>query len=87
MRRSAPQKLSYRRLFEAAQDGILILDVDTGRITDVNSFLIKLLGFTHSEMVGKNRRRTQPIQGYRVESSDCWNDYKKMGMSAMKTCR
>ena len=38
-------ELSYRRLFEAAQDGILILDVSTGRITDVNPFLIKLLGF------------------------------------------
>ena len=32
-------ELSYRRLFEAAKDGILILDVDTGRISDVNPFL------------------------------------------------
>ena len=39
-------ELSYRRLFEAAQDGILILDIDTGRITDVNPFLFKLLGFS-----------------------------------------
>ena len=46
-------ELSYRRLFEAAKDGILILDVDTGRINDVNPFLIKLLGFSRSEMVGK----------------------------------
>ena len=35
-------ELSYRRLFEAAQDGILILDADTGRINDVNPFLVKL---------------------------------------------
>ena len=35
-------ELSYRRLFEAAQDGILILDSDTGRINDVNPFLVKL---------------------------------------------
>ena len=27
-------ELSYRRLFEAARDGILILDVDTGGITN-----------------------------------------------------
>src|ERR1035441_10149747 len=48
-------ELSYRRLFEASQEGILILDVDTGRISDVNPFLIDLLGFSHSdsEMVGK----------------------------------
>ena len=45
-------ELSYRRLFEAAKDGILILDVDTGRITDVNPFLYKLLGFSRGEMVG-----------------------------------
>lgn len=49
-------ELSYRRLFEAAQDGILILDLETGRIKDVNPFLVELLGFSHSEMVGKNRR-------------------------------
>jgi PAS domain S-box-containing protein len=42
---------SYRRLFEAAKDGILILDVDTGRINDVNPFLFNLLGFSRSEMV------------------------------------
>jgi PAS domain S-box-containing protein len=45
-------ELRYRRLFEAAKDGILILDVETGRISDVNPFLIELLGFSHSEMVG-----------------------------------
>src|SRR5581483_7652434 len=33
----------YRRLFETAQDGILILDAKTGLITDVNPFLMKLL--------------------------------------------
>ena len=46
-------ELSYRRLFEAAKDGILILDVDTGRITDVNPFLFHLLGFSRAEMIGK----------------------------------
>ena len=38
-------ELSYRRLFEAAKDGILILDFETGRISDVNPFLYRLLGF------------------------------------------
>jgi PAS domain-containing protein len=36
----------YRRLFETAQDGILILAADTGQITDVNPFLMKILGQT-----------------------------------------
>lgn len=43
----------YRKLFEAAQDGILILEADTGRISEVNQFLLKLLGFTHEEVVGR----------------------------------
>jgi PAS domain S-box-containing protein len=45
-------ELSYRRLFESAKDGILILEADTGRISDVNPFLIEMLGFSHGELVG-----------------------------------
>jgi PAS domain S-box-containing protein len=45
-------ELSYRRLFESARDGILILEADTGRISDVNPFLTGLLGFSHEELVG-----------------------------------
>ena len=45
-------ELRYRRLFEAARDGILILDSDTGQISDVNPFLIAMLGFSHNELVG-----------------------------------
>ncbi len=43
----------YRRLFETAQDGILILDADTGQITDVNPYLIKMLGYPQEHFVGK----------------------------------
>lgn len=55
-------ELSYRRLFEAARDGILILDVDTGRISDVNPLLIELLGFSHVEMVGKTVGELSPFK-------------------------
>lgn len=55
-------ELSYRRLFEAAKDGILILDVTTGRITDVNRFLVKLLGFSHNEMIGKTVGELSPFK-------------------------
>lgn len=44
-------ELRYRRLFEAAQDGILILDAETGMITDVNPFLINLLGYSRDEFI------------------------------------
>ncbi len=43
----------YRRLFEAAQDGILILDALTGAITDVNPYLIAMLGYSREEFVQK----------------------------------
>ena len=43
----------YRRLFEAAQDGILILDAETGQIVDVNPFLLEMLGYSHEELLGK----------------------------------
>ena len=54
-------ELSYRRLFEAAQDGILILDVAEGRVTDVNPFLCTLLGFSRSEMVGRTVGELSPF--------------------------
>jgi PAS domain S-box-containing protein len=43
----------YRRLFETAQDGILLLDAETGMIVDVNPFLIEMLGYSHEQFVGK----------------------------------
>ena len=43
----------FRRLFETAQDGILILDADTGLVFDVNPFLTALLGYSKKEFLGK----------------------------------
>jgi PAS domain S-box-containing protein len=57
-RRRAEQALKtsetrYRRLFETAQDGILILEAETGQINDVNPFLMDMLGYTSGEFLGK----------------------------------
>ncbi|MFH0885288.1 MAG: PAS domain S-box protein [Candidatus Micrarchaeota archaeon] len=52
----------YRRLFETAQDGILLLDADTGQITDVNPFLISMLGYTHREFLGKKLWEVGPFK-------------------------
>ncbi len=43
----------YRRLFEAAQDGILIVDEVSRRVIDANPFLADLLGYNHDELIGK----------------------------------
>jgi len=44
----------YRRLFESAKDGILILDADTGKVVDVNPFLLQLLGYSYEALCGKH---------------------------------
>jgi PAS domain S-box-containing protein len=46
-------ELRYRRLFEAARDGILILNAETGVVIDVNPFLIEMLGFPREDILGK----------------------------------
>lgn len=43
----------YRRLFETAQDGILLLDAESEKITDANQFLLDLLGYAREELIGK----------------------------------
>jgi PAS domain S-box-containing protein len=49
----AASESRYRRLFEAAKDGVLILDAETGKIEDVNPFLVELLGYTREQFIGK----------------------------------
>ena len=47
-------EIRYRRLFETAQDGILILAARTGEIEDANPYMEDMLGYTHAELLGKN---------------------------------
>jgi len=46
-------EVRYRRLFEAAHDGILILNAETVRVLDVNRFMTELLGFPREYFIGK----------------------------------
>jgi PAS domain S-box-containing protein len=46
-------EIRYRRLFETAKDGILILDAESARITDANPFIAELLGYSHADLIGK----------------------------------
>ena len=49
----ATSEVRYRRLFEAARDGILLVDPDTRRIVDANPFMVELLGYPRDQLVGK----------------------------------
>jgi PAS domain S-box-containing protein len=44
---------SYRRLFESARDGILLLDARTGKIVDANPFMKEMLDYTKEELLGR----------------------------------
>ena len=55
-------EIRYRRLFEAARDGILILDAASGEITAVNPFLADLLGYPASDILGKKLWELGPFQ-------------------------
>jgi len=45
---------SYGRFFESARDGILILDGETGRISDPNPFLVEVPGSSRAGMIGRS---------------------------------
>ena len=51
----------YRRLFETAYDGILLLNFETGEIEDVNPYLIQMLGYPKSELIGKQLWEMAPL--------------------------
>ncbi len=57
----------YRCLFETAKEGILILDVDTGEIADVNPYMTYLLGYTRKNLLGKKLWEIGPFK--HVEAS------------------
>jgi len=46
-------EIRYRRLFESAHDGILILDPGTRKIVDANPYMTQMLGYSHAELAGK----------------------------------
>ncbi len=48
----------FRRLFETAKDGLVLLDKKNGQIVNANPAVCELLGYTHKEIIGK------PLQGF-----------------------
>ncbi len=68
----------YRRLFETAQDGILILNAETAQIDDVNPYLIEMLGYTHAELLGKKLWEVGPFANI-TESQEMFAKLQKDG--------
>jgi PAS domain S-box-containing protein len=53
LERMRVSEIRYRRLFEAAHDGVLLIDPDTSRIIDANPFMTRLLGYSRDQLIGK----------------------------------
>ncbi len=61
-------EVSYRCLFDAAQDGILLIDADTSAITDVNPFLVEMLGYQREGDAGAKTLGNRTVSGHcRIE--------------------
>ncbi len=70
-------ELRYRSLFESAKDGILILDAETGKIVDVNPFLIDLLGYTKQNFIEKSIWEIGAFQDVYESKEKFWELLKK----------
>ena len=71
-------EVRYRRLFETGHDGILILNSQTGQITDVNPFLEKLLGYSKSEFLNKKLWEVGAFKNIKA-SREAFKIFKKGG--------
>jgi PAS domain S-box-containing protein len=57
-KRSGESELRFKRLFETAQDGILLLDGTTHEILEANPFMAELLGCSRVQLFGKSLSET-----------------------------
>jgi PAS domain S-box-containing protein len=55
-------EIRYRRLFETAQDGILILNAETGEIDDVNPYMIDMLHYSREKFLGRKLWEVSPFK-------------------------
>ena len=75
----------YRRLFEAAKDGMLIADAATGEITDANPFVEALFGYRREELVGRRIWEIEPF-AMSPKPSPRWSRYAGRRRHTSPTC-
>ncbi|AXC14621.1 Chemotaxis protein methyltransferase CheR [Acidisarcina polymorpha] len=64
--RKRAAEAKYRRLFEAAKDGIVIINADNGEITDVNPYLLELLSVERGALIGKTIWNAEALQDLHI---------------------
>jgi PAS domain S-box-containing protein len=55
-------EIRYRRLFETALDGIMIINASSGQIEDANPFLLKMLEYSHDELLNRKLWEVGPFK-------------------------
>jgi diguanylate cyclase (GGDEF)-like protein/PAS domain S-box-containing protein len=55
-------ELYYRRLFETAKDGILLLDIKSGKISSVNDAVVNMLGYSREQYINKSLSEVLPLK-------------------------
>ena len=76
--RKRAAEAKYRRLFESAKDGIVIINGETGEVTDINPYLISLTGFERSDLIGKKLWETDPFR--EMVDVNAWERLHKNGI-------
>jgi PAS domain S-box-containing protein len=56
-------EIKYRRLFETSKEGVILLDSSTGIISDINPFVIDLLGYPIDSYIGKKLWEIKAVRG------------------------
>ena len=83
-------ELRYRRLFESAKDGILILDAGSGLVVDVNPYLIERLGFSREQFLGKKIWELGPFKDIVANQANFaelqQNEYIRYEDKPLQTC-
>lgn len=64
-KRQVEAEIRYQRLFETAKDGMIVIDAETGRVSDVNPYFLELTGYSRDEVTGR------PLTG--ISALQTWN--------------
>ena len=52
----------YRRLFDAAREGIVLVEAETGHIIDLNPSFLAMAGYTRDELLGRKLWQIDPFR-------------------------
>ena len=71
-------EIRYRRLFDSAEEGILVVDFGTGKILDANQYLEDMLGYSHEEFLEKDLWEIRPFQNTAL-NKDAFAEFQQKG--------